>query len=130
MLSQIADSMTPKGWAWFFPYAYGGLAPIKFSAISYAGHTPTDGTGLTWQLLIKAARSDLDSAAIIDAVEADMTILDTPLIVGYNLDTLTAGFEPGTAYYGELWVVDPTYGRQMVAPFIVALSSPLKLTYP
>ena len=127
-LRKIDDPSSVRGWAYQFRYAYGGLAPMKFSEISYASNTPDTGTGLTWQLLIKAARTDADVDAIVN--ETSLTVNDSPLVVGYSLDTTLTGFERGGTYPGELWVTDPSYGRQLVNEFLVDLSDPVKQTFP
>lgn len=142
-LKRVPDASAVDERVWLFRYAFGGLAPLKFRAISYGGgagiakKTPTDNTGLTFQILIKNARTDLDSAAIVnDANQTAVFIfLSDPLIIGYPLDTegidTNGGFSKGTKYPGELWVqdVDPLYGRQLVTEFIVDLSSPIKETF-
>lgn len=131
-LKQVPDDSAVNGWAWLFPYAYGGLAGMKFSGITYGGKTPTDNSGLTFQLLIKIDRSDPDDDAVINITDqGQFTFLSDPLIVGYTLNTLTTGFTRNTRFPGELWLVDddPVYARQLVNEFIVDLSNPIKQTF-
>lgn len=128
MLARIPDAATVNGWAWKFPYAYGGLAPLKFSGITYGGKIPVDDTGLTFELIVKETR---DGPTIL-SVTSGFVIANEPLSIGYGLDTTLAGFEPGGTYLGELWVTDAdaAYGRQLVNEFHVVLSGPNKTTFP
>lgn len=141
-LKRVPDASAVNDRVFLFRYAFGGLAPLKFRAISYGGgagiakKTPTDNTGLTFQILIKNARTDLDTAAIVNDATLNVFIfLSNPLIIGYPLDTegitTNGGFSKGKKFPGELWVqdVDPLFGRQLVTEFIVDLSSPIKETY-
>lgn len=129
--TQDADSVT--GWVDKIEYAYGAEVPHQFTDITYAGYTPTTASGITFQLLVKASRSDADSAALVDAANGDMTITTAPLVVGYDVDTnagANAGFSEGAIFYGELWVVDTTYGTHLVKEWQIHLSDPIKNTFP
>jgi hypothetical protein len=135
-LKRFPDPLTVNGWAYWFRYAYGGFAPLKFSGLKYGGKIPTSNVGLTFQILIKNARTDLDTAAIVnDAVQGSFTFLSSPLIIGYQLDTAgiiaNGGFAKGKQYPGELWVqdVDALYERQLANEFLVDLSTPQKDTF-
>ena len=126
----VRDADAVGGKAWLFPYAFGGFAPLKFSGITYGDKTPTVESGLVFQLLIKTSRAE-DATTIIDVTNVNLTFLESPLIVGYLLDTTTTGFERATDFPGELWLVDSdaAYKRQLVSEFIVALSNPTKRTF-
>ena len=120
----------PNGWFIdVVPAAYGSDVPLQFSGIRYAGKTPTDATGITFRLLVKTNRGDLDAAALVDVTNASLTITTSPLVVGYTLDSSVSGFSGGRDYYGELWVEDTTYGTHLVKEFLIRLSTPTRKTF-
>jgi hypothetical protein len=129
-LEQIFEENSVTGYVDKVPYAYGADCPLTLKSISYKEYTPTDLTGLTFQLLIKTNRSDADGSAIIDVANASMSITTSPLVVSYDVDTTTAGFLPNTVFYGEWWVVDATRGRDLIKEFQLHLSDPIKNTFP
>lgn len=125
LLEQVKDPDSVDGWVDNAPYAYGASKmPLKFDQIEYSGFTPTEQGSITFQLLIKANRSDDDANAIIDATS--FTITESPLVVFYALDTTTTGFASGEVYFGELWATDTTYGRNLIKEFRVDFSDPIK----
>jgi hypothetical protein len=83
-------------------------------------------SGRTAQLLIKTSRES-DATIIIDT--APVVSATNPLILGAQVDTLTAGFARATDFPGELWITDPVYGLQLVNEFILSLSNPIKQTF-
>ena len=129
-LEQIFEDNSVTGYVDKVPYAYGADCPLTLKSISYKKYTPTDLTGLTFQLLIKTNRSDDDGDAIIDVGNIDMSITTSPLVVSYDVDTTTTGFLPNTVFYGEWWVVDATRGRDLIKEFQLHLSDPIKNTFP
>jgi len=129
-LNQIVDSDSVSGYVDKVEYAYGATVPHEFTAITYAGNTPTSATGITFQLLVKASKSDADSAALVNVANAGLTISTSPLVVGYDLNTQATGFLPNTIFHGELWVVDTTYGTNLVKEWQIHLSDPIKNSFP
>jgi len=132
-LDQVKDTDSVDGYVDQVPYAYGATIPLSFSAITYAGYTPTTASGITFQLLIKANKTDLDSAALVDVTNASLTITTAPLVVGYDVDTQAGagvGFSADKTFYGELWIIDTTYGTQEPKAFQIKLNSPTKTTFP
>jgi hypothetical protein len=132
-LELVKDTDSVTGYVDEVAYAYGATIPLSFSAITYAGNTPTTATGITFQLLVKANKSDADSAALVDVTNDSLTITTAPLVVGYDIDTQSGagvGFSAGGTFYGELWIIDTTYGTQEPRAFQIKLSSPTKTTYP
>lgn len=128
-LPRTPDSNAVAGWAWAVKLAYGSSIPLKFRGISYAGKTPANDTGLTFQLLVKAARTDADAAALVN--NSTPTVSTDPLEVGFTVDSTIAGFAAGGTYYGELWLTDSdaSYGRQLVNEFQIELTDPIKNSF-
>ena len=132
-MSEVVDEDSVSGWVDEIKAAFGAEVPHQFTDITYAGNTPTTASGITFQLLVKASRSDADSAALVDAANGDMTITTAPLVVGYDVDTnagANAGFSEGATFPAELWVDDMTYGRHLVKEWQIKLSDPIKSTFP
>jgi len=126
-LPRVPDEETVQGWAWYFRYAYGALAPLKFSEISYGGKVPTDDSGLTFRMILKLNRSDSDNDSILD-VNSGFNISTEPLELGFLLNMGALGVSPGATLFGELWVedTDPSYGTQLIVEFQLGTSQPLR----
>lgn len=131
-VEQVADPNTRDGFIDSVPGVYGEDVHLTFQDITYAGVTPTNAFGLTFQLLVKVNRDDADVDAIIDFGNSDLVIDTDPLKVGAKIDTTLTGFEEGRTYPGELWVTDTnnSVGRSNVKEFQIVLSDPIKITFP
>lgn len=132
-MSEVVDEESVTGWVDEIKAAFGAEVPHQFTDITYAGNTPTTAAGITFQLLVKASRSDADSAAIVNANNGTMVITTAPLVVGYDVLTQSGagvGFSEGSTFYGELWVIDTTFGQHLVKEWQIKLSDPIKATFP
>ena len=111
---------------------YGASVDLAFKGFSYKGQKPTSHAGIAWKLLIKSTRgaedSD-DSAALVDAGNGDLSLANSPLAVGYTLDTGEEGFSEYGLYYGELWADDTNYGKNPVKEFQIQLGCALRADF-
>lgn len=128
-VSIIYDADSVTGWITRIKAAYGQTVPLAFASISYAGQTPTSSAGITWKLLVKAARDDEEADALVNATNAALTLTSAPLTLSYLLDTSAVGFARGTTYYGELWADDATYGKHLIHEFTCVLNDPIRRVY-
>ncbi len=108
---------------------HGASVPLAFKSFSYKGQKPTSHTNITWKLIIKADREDLDTAAILDITNASLTLSTAPIAVGYDLDTTASGFATNNLYYGELWADDTAFGKNPVKEFQLRLGNATRDTF-